>query len=140
MASIRESLSDAFKSSPPETPPPGGMTFEQRAALIGALYELTRRDRRSLRTWQLDLARTLSYADATGPLAEEARKDIDGERDEEKEKRLSEIARTGLHLAEAHPIAAFGGDVRHLVAQISLQTPNTRRYRNLNCAGDKEEH
>ena len=43
MLSLVDRLRRFFSTSPPDTPPPGGMTFEQRAALIGALYDLKTR-------------------------------------------------------------------------------------------------
>jgi hypothetical protein len=124
--SILGRLAETFSLEPPDQPPLEGITFEQRAALIGALLELSERRNRSLFEWSSDLKRTLSYAEAVRPLADainpveyesleaENASDIAAQT---AEKRLSNIARIGLRLAETHPIAAFGGDVRHLLAE-----------------------
>ena len=116
MLSLVDRLRRFFSTSPPDTPPPGGMTFEQRAALIGALYDLKTRGRRRLDEWRVELQRALSLAKCTRPLAD-ALKEGSKEDEDDEEKRLGDIARIGLRLAEIHPIAAFGGDVRHLVAE-----------------------
>jgi hypothetical protein len=114
-------LMEAFNNSSPDAPPPGGMTFEQRAMLISALYGLKDRDGRGLREWLFELRRVLGYAEATRPLVEAI--DVDratnspSEPNTEIEKNASDIARIGIRLAETHPVAAFGGDVRHLIAE-----------------------
>jgi hypothetical protein len=115
MVALVDRVLDTFGASEPDTPPPGGMTFEQRAAMIGAIYELRERGRRPRREWILELHRVLSYSEATEPLAK-ALPDADTA-DEEIDGKVSDIARIGIKIAEMHPVAAFGGDVRHLLTQ-----------------------
>jgi hypothetical protein len=110
---------DMLGASEPDTPPPGGMTFEQRAAMIGALYELRDRGRRPLHEWIYELRHVLSYSDATALLAKALPDPFDmGDMPGEKiESKISEIARLAVKIVETHPVAAFGGDVRHLLTQ-----------------------
>ena len=119
MPTVFDRFLQSFDPPEGETPPPGGMTFEQRAALIGALYELRTRGRRPFDEWIFDVRRVLSYSDATKPLAEalptatlEKKTSSD-----EGERKASELVRIGIQIAEMHPVAAFGGDVRHLLTQ-----------------------
>jgi len=117
--SIVDRVLNSFGASDPETPPPAGMSFEQRAALIGALYELRHRDRPPLDMWIAELGRVLSFAEATKPLAE-ALSTLESNAvmaDDEKKKEALKLLRIGLQIAELHPVAAFGGDVRHLLTQ-----------------------
>jgi hypothetical protein len=110
---------NTFGASEPDTPPPGGMTFEQRAALIGALYELRDRRGRLLTEWIPELRRVLTYSDATKVLGE-ALPDLNNRSnltDQEIDSKVTDIARVGIRIAEMHPVAAFGGDVRHLLTQ-----------------------
>lgn len=116
-ATVLGRLKDAFKAEPP-TDAPAGMTFEQRAALIGALYGLLEQRELSLKDWGLQLRQALSYAETTKSLAETIPTDEPDLLDaDERRKFLAAIARTGLRLAETHPIAAFGGDARSLLAE-----------------------
>lgn len=115
--SLLGQLKEAFKRKPPAGAP-AGMTFEQRAALIGALYGLLEQRELSLREWGLQLRQAFSYADVTKPLVEAIPTDepIPFDRDERRAF-LTNIARTGLRLAETHPIAAFGGDASSLLVE-----------------------
>jgi hypothetical protein len=122
--SVLDKLREAFKVEPPE-PPPAGMTFEQRAALIGTLFALREPGQISLGVWAMQLRQALNFSEATKPLAEaipldEVPESPAGSVGTEAEKRrelLSAIARAGLRLAEMHPIAAFGGDARQILAE-----------------------
>ena len=122
--SVLDKLREAFKVEPPE-PPPAGMTFEQCAALIGTLFALREPGQISLGVWAMQLRQALNFSEATKPLAEaipldEVPEFPAGSVGTEAEKRrelLSAIARAGLRLAEMHPIAAFGGDARQILAE-----------------------
>jgi hypothetical protein len=131
--SLLRKLREAFRAEPPE-PAPVGMTFEQRAALIGAIYSLLEPGNLSLRDWALQLRQVLGFAGTTRPLAEAIPTDdpVDSEPWEQDKRRelLSGIARSGLRLAEVHPIAAFGGDARSLLAEgIETALARSRPFR-----------
>ena len=117
MSAVLNRVLQSLGASEPETPPPGGMTFEQRAALIGALYELRNRGPRDLDEWIFDLRRVLSYSEATKPLAEALPAWGEKTSSEEIERKASELVRIGIKIAETHPVAAFGGDARYLLTQ-----------------------
>ena len=114
---LMDELKKAFAVVAPDSPPPGGMTFEQRAILIGALYELKDRGRRPLEDWLSELRRALGYSEATRSLAEAVPHVDRTHSNEDVEKRASDLVRIGIRLSENHPVAAFGGDARHLVAE-----------------------
>lgn len=127
-----DKIKELFETSSPKEAPPGGMTFEQRAWLIGRLHELTHRGERSLETWLREIQGVLNLTEVTKPFAQAfpgIDKDGDTARPEsEVEKLAAERVQSTIRFVEAHPAAAFGGDARHLIAESVEQAIGRSSY------------
>src|SRR5262249_4464188 len=117
---VLDDVKQLLEPKAPEAPPPGGMTFEQRAWLIGKLHQLKERGDRRLDMWLHQLRSVLSRSEATKYLVE-ALPALKADQSEEErgkiEEQASAIARSAIEFVESHPASAFGGDVNHLIVQ-----------------------
>jgi hypothetical protein len=122
-------LANAFKAEPP-IPSPTGMTFEQRAALIGVLYSLRESRGMSLNDWGLNLYQALNYAEVTKILAEEAKNLAEEAKTLEAAKNLAEEAKTLPETMSAGEPVAPLADIPQIPGSVGMIFPSSRRRRN----------
>ena len=106
---------------------PEGMKFEDRAKLIGSLLALKKRGTRSAKSWAWEVRAVLTRVPELKPLAEAlpnlsehaetGNADSADKSEKAVERQITEVVETALRLAEAHPVAAFGVETRHLITE-----------------------